>query len=74
MPKLPVLNPKKFIKILKKRGFVLNHTTGSHYVFYNSSHKRHVSVPYHNKDIPKGTLLSILEQAGISKELLTKLL
>ena len=74
MPKLPVLNPKKIIKILKNRGFILNHVTGSHYVFYDNSSSRHVSVPYHNQDLPTGTLLAILKQAGISKEELTKLL
>lgn len=74
MPRLPVLNPKKLIKILKQCGFSLDHTTGSHYVFYNPLNTRHVSVPYHNKDIPKGTLLNILDQAGISKEELSKLL
>jgi hypothetical protein len=25
-------------------------------------------VPYHKKDLPKGTLLEILKQAGISRE------
>ena len=67
MPKLPVLNPKKLIKILYKLGYILDHTTGSHYVFYNNISSKPVSVPYHNKDIPTGTLLSILKLAGISK-------
>lgn len=74
MPKLPNLNPRKLIKILKKLGFILDHTTGSHYVFYNEASNKPVAVPFHAKDIPKGTLLAILKQAGISKEELTKLL
>jgi len=31
-----------------------------------------VVVPFHKKDLPKGTLLEILRQAGISKEELKK--
>ncbi|MFO7979722.1 MAG: type II toxin-antitoxin system HicA family toxin [Candidatus Aminicenantes bacterium] len=68
MPKLPVLTPKKVIKILKKHGFVLDHTTGSHKVYYHPQNKRRVTIPYHKKDLPKGTLFSILKQAGIEKE------
>jgi predicted RNA binding protein YcfA (HicA-like mRNA interferase family) len=33
-----------------------------------------VVVPLHKRDLPKGTLLEILKQAGISKEELKKTL
>jgi predicted RNA binding protein YcfA (HicA-like mRNA interferase family) len=36
--------------------------------------KRRVVVPFHKKDLPKGTLLEILRQAGIDKEELKYLL
>ncbi|MFI5206025.1 MAG: type II toxin-antitoxin system HicA family toxin [Candidatus Paceibacterales bacterium] len=68
MPKLPVLTAKKIIKLLKNHGFVLDHVTGSHYIFYNSERDRHVTVPYHGKDLPKGTLLAILDQAGLDRK------
>lgn len=67
MPKLPVLTAKKIIKLLGQNGFVLDHTTGSHYIFYNPTRDRHVTVPYHTKDLPKGTLLAILKQAGLDR-------
>jgi len=67
MPKLPVLTAKKLIRILEKLGFQLDHTTGSHFVFYHSVSKRRAVVPCHVKDLPKGTILSILRQAGITK-------
>ncbi|MCK6621943.1 MAG: type II toxin-antitoxin system HicA family toxin [Calditrichaceae bacterium] len=74
MPKLPSLTPEKVIKILEKRGFVLDRTKGSHHIYYHpDTHKRAV-VPLHKKDLPKGTLLEILKQAGISKEELNDLL
>mgnify|MGYP003939093509 CR=1 FL=1 len=68
MPKLPVLTPKKPIKILKRHGFYLDHSTGGQKVYYHPETKRRVTVPFHRKDLPKGTLISMLKQAGIEKE------
>ena len=74
MPKLPILTPKKLIVALKKLGFQLDHKTGSHFIFYNVQNKRRAVVPFHTKDLPKGTMLSILNQAGITKDELKKYL
>jgi predicted RNA binding protein YcfA (HicA-like mRNA interferase family) len=74
MPKLPVLSSKKLIKILEKLGFQLDHTTGSHFIFYNPKTKKRAVVPYHFKDLPKGTLISILREAGITREEIEKIL
>lgn len=74
MPRLPVLTANKVIKILKRRGFALDHASGSHFIFYHIKGRRRVTVPRHPKDLPKGTLLEILRQAGISKEELVGLL
>lgn len=68
MPKLPALNVDKVIKILKAPGFILDRTKGSHHIYYNPQLKKRVIGPYHKKNLPKGTLLSILKQAGLSKE------
>jgi len=37
---------------------------GSHYVFKHAQSGRRVIVPHHNKGLKKGTLASIIEQAG----------
>lgn len=68
MPKLPVITAKKLIKILEKLGFQLDHKTGSHFIFYNSINKRRAVVPFHTRDLPRGTVMSILKQAGLTKE------
>ena len=73
MPKLPSLNSKKIIRILEQNGFILDGVKGSHHIFYHPETKRRVVVPFHKKDLPKGTLLEILKQAGISKDILRKL-
>ncbi len=74
MPKLPTLTPKKTIKILEKKGFVLDRVKGSHHIYYHPVTKRRVIVPLHKRDLPKGTLIEILKQAGISREGLKKIL
>jgi predicted RNA binding protein YcfA (HicA-like mRNA interferase family) len=73
MPKLPSLTPEKIIRILEKRGFVLDRVKGSHRIYYNPETRKRVVVPFHKKDLPKGTLLEILRQAGLSKSDLSDL-
>lgn len=74
MPKFPSLTPNEIIKILENKGFVLDRTKGSHHIYYHPETKRRAVVPLHKRDLPKGTLLEILKQAGISREELGKLL
>jgi predicted RNA binding protein YcfA (HicA-like mRNA interferase family) len=62
-------SPKNLIQLLEAKGFELKRVTGSHHIYFHKELKRPVVVPVHgNKDIPKGTFMSILKQAGISKE------
>lgn len=68
MPKLPAVTSKKLLKILKSLGFNIDHATGSHFILYHSKTKRRAVVPCHTKDLPKGTIVSILKEAGITRE------
>lgn len=72
MPRLPVVKPKMVIRALKRNGFVIDHTTGSHCVLMKE--KTRVVVPYHNKDLKPGTLASIIAQAGFTVEEFLELL
>ncbi|MFA5795492.1 MAG: type II toxin-antitoxin system HicA family toxin [Candidatus Brocadiia bacterium] len=54
--------------MLVQHGFVLDHTSGSHMVYLQPESRKRVVVPFHRKDIPVGTLMSILKQAGISRD------
>ena len=74
MPKLSNITSKKLIKILKSLGFQLDHSTGSHFIFYNSKTRKRAVVPYHTQDLPKGTIMSILREAGITRKELEDLL
>lgn len=68
MPKLPILKPREIIQKLKKLGFIEDHITGSHIIFYHPESQKRAVVPYHLKDLPPGTLSSILNESGVSKE------
>jgi predicted RNA binding protein YcfA (HicA-like mRNA interferase family) len=67
MPKIPSLTPEKLARILLQHGFVLDHQTGSHRVYYNKERKKRVVVPYHRKELPRGTLVTILKEAGLQE-------
>jgi predicted RNA binding protein YcfA (HicA-like mRNA interferase family) len=68
MPKLPATKPRQVIRFLEQNGFVLDHTSGSHFVFYHPTTRRRAVVPSHNRDFPKGTLMSSLREAGFTRE------
>jgi predicted RNA binding protein YcfA (HicA-like mRNA interferase family) len=72
MSDIPSFTSQKLIKILKKRGFVLDRVKGSHHIYYHPGLKRRVIVPLHKRDLPKGTFYEILKQAGIDKSDLKK--
>jgi predicted RNA binding protein YcfA (HicA-like mRNA interferase family) len=68
MPKLPATKPRQVIRFLEQNGFALDHTSGSHCVFYNSTTRRRAVIPSHNRDLPKGTLMSLLREAGFTRQ------
>jgi predicted RNA binding protein YcfA (HicA-like mRNA interferase family) len=53
----------------------VHHTTGSHYVLKHPDKLTlRVTVPYHNKDLKRRTLASIIEQAGMTVDEFVRLL
>lgn len=64
MPKLH--SSKHIISVLLKKGFVQVAQKGSHKKFRLAHHT--VIVPDPKKEIPMGTFISILRQAGLEKE------
>ena len=67
MPKISSLGFREIASFLKINGFMLDHTTGSHVVFYNNFTKKRAVVPRRSKDLPGGTILSILTEAGFRR-------
>jgi predicted RNA binding protein YcfA (HicA-like mRNA interferase family) len=70
MPKLPILSSKDVIRTLKYLGFepAPKRGKGSHSAFVKKTEEktRLVIVPLKD-EIPRGTLLSIIEQMGLTK-------
>jgi predicted RNA binding protein YcfA (HicA-like mRNA interferase family) len=74
MPKLPAVKPRAVIQFLERNGFVLDHASGSHFIFYHADSRRRAVVPRHNRDLPKGTLVALLREAGFTRNELIRFL
>ena len=67
--RLPVLRPRRVLRALQRAGFFIHHTTGGHYILKHPDRPTlRVTVPFHNRDLKRRTLESIIEQAGITVE------
>lgn len=61
MPK----TPKQMEKILKKDGWRLIRTNGSHRIYKHPTKEGIISLPFHSKDLGKGIEKQILKDAQI---------
>jgi predicted RNA binding protein YcfA (HicA-like mRNA interferase family) len=71
MPKLPILSSREVIRILERLGFepAPKRGKGSHSAFVKKTEeKTYLVIVPHKHQIPRGTLLSIIEQAGLTKK------
>lgn len=59
------MTAKEIVKQLKADGWVEADTHGSHIQFKHPTKPGKVTVPFHSGDLPRGTLNSILKQAGL---------
>jgi predicted RNA binding protein YcfA (HicA-like mRNA interferase family) len=69
--KYPILRPNEIISALSKKGFVFKSQKGSHVKYTDGNHT--TIIPMHDT-VARGTLKSILIQAGIELEDFLKLL
>jgi predicted RNA binding protein YcfA (HicA-like mRNA interferase family) len=58
------MKPKELIKLLESEGFVFVRQSGSHAIYRKTGFKIAI-VPIHSRDVPIGTLNSILKDAGL---------
>ena len=65
---MPALTPQELGKILEARGWELDRIKGSHHIYYHSQTGQRVVVPFHKRDLPRGTQRAILRQAGIDPD------
>lgn len=72
MPKLVPRKPREIESILLSHGFILNVSKSSHRQYFHPTTKAHTTVPFHSRDIPPGTLRSIIRQSQLPPELFRK--
>jgi predicted RNA binding protein YcfA (HicA-like mRNA interferase family) len=71
--RLPVISGRDFVRALAKLGFVLDRQKGSHLILFRADPPTTLSVPDH-RELDRGTLRSLLRQAGISPAEISQLL
>lgn len=75
MPKLPVVSGKDIVKVLCKIGFVHVRTHGSHAILNKTTQEGTITIPVPlHPELAKGTLKSIMKQAGLELKDLLNLL
>lgn len=72
--KLPVISGIELVKALSKKGFRIDHQTGSHMILRKEIEPfTRLTVPRHH-EVAKGTLRAILRQSGLTVEELFELI
>ena len=61
------MDSKDLIKKLQKQGWELVAVKGSHHQFKHPAKSGRVTVPHPKRDLPKGTVNSIIKQAGLKQ-------
>jgi predicted RNA binding protein YcfA (HicA-like mRNA interferase family) len=72
MTKLPGVKPREVAAVLLRAGFEYVRQRGSHRIYVKGSVG--VTVPWHTKDLRRGTLRQIIRQAGLTSEEFVRLL
>jgi predicted RNA binding protein YcfA (HicA-like mRNA interferase family) len=63
------ISGRSLCKIVERYGWELKRITGSHHIYARRSTNAILSIPVHgNRDLPTGTLRSILKDAGLTEE------
>jgi predicted RNA binding protein YcfA (HicA-like mRNA interferase family) len=68
MPPVPAVSGGQVVKALERAGFVVTRVKGSHHRLRHPD-GRSTTIPVHGaRDVPKGTLRAVLEDAGLTVE------
>ena len=70
---IPAVRGAQVVRALERAGFEVARISGSHHVMKHPD-GRTVSVPVHNKNMPKGTLRNVLAIVGMTADELRNLL
>ena len=65
---LPALRADQIVGALQRAGLVVKRQTGSHLILTRQGLRRPIVVPMHRRELPRGTVLDIVRQAGLTVE------
>ena len=69
---MKAVSGKTLCKIVERNGWELKRVSGSHHIYIKDSIDAILSIPVHsNKDLPIGTLRSIMKDAELTEDDLT---
>lgn len=75
MTRLPTLNARKVIQVLKRAGFEeVRQQRGSHLYLANRITNLETCVPIHGGDLGRSLVRAIIQQAGLTEEQFRELL
>jgi len=68
-PSLPAIRSTYVIRALERAGFFIHRVTGRHYILkHQAKIGVRITVPFHNRDLKRGTLQSIVKRSGFINE------
>ena len=66
---MKAISGKMLCKIVERNGWKLKRVVGSHHIYVKEGVAAILSIPVHsNRDLPKGTLKSIMKDAELTEE------
>jgi predicted RNA binding protein YcfA (HicA-like mRNA interferase family) len=66
---MKAVSGKALCKILERQNWELKRITGSHHIYAKEGCDAILSIPVHsNRDLPIGTLKSLMKDAGLTEE------
>lgn len=66
---MKAVSGKMLCKIVERHGWELKRITGSHHIYVKDDVEAILSIPVHsNRDLPRGTLRSLMKDADLTEE------
>ena len=72
--RLPSARPRQVLRALQKAGWEIHRRRGSHVSLRKEGCPYVVTIPMHAREMPRGTLMDIVKDAGLTPEEFAELL
>jgi predicted RNA binding protein YcfA (HicA-like mRNA interferase family) len=65
--RLPSVTAEQLVRALKRAGWYEVKQQGSHLRLRHDEHPADIQIPMHRGDVPKGTVMALIKQAGLTQ-------